>query len=1204
MNQNIEIETFKQNLRQTLEKKGHLGIVEVLDKINQTLSYEQYDRTKWVSMNSQTSPITLELLSASLVQAALSLIMSIKTSSDQQTTLEKLIQANLANLDRKLDLSNSGLRGFQAEFELLAKSKNLEILDLRNNDIQEFPAYLLQSLSNLKELYLQGNPIKNIPREIFDRKENVLADVRNYFESSSVINKQAGKTLCVIVADLQGSGVYTGSKEHLAKVTNFFLSLKTKYFANGKEYFLKLLGNGFLVTGHNFIDIAQKAIAICNETKNYAWKHEGFTDNLNVRLALHIGEGVETYKNDGTILDISGIAVTQATRFEPYAMVGEVFCSQTYADLLAQDMTHTLATFPLGKYKLGKTHDIFELAIAVLFTQNDKEVYEDTIIEKCKRHLIEKTSNHELSDLEISLKTLQTQKEIFEKNPNNPKHKYKLALFYAQSGENAIIEGELGGASYLLEQGKDLLEELYHEYPNNSTFKETLADIYFQLGARYYNSGDLGKALVLSQNFNQLREELLEENPKNADYKQWLAISYSKLGEIQTNLGNLKEALALFEKENSLFQELLDDFPNSQAYQDATSVSFQFLGRTLQSMGELNQALACFEKGYHLAEELYNNYPDFPNHDSNLSIAIQRMGEIFMALGNFQKALEFSQKQHQIIQELYEKNAESIDIKHKLALSYQFLGQTNLNLNDYNETIRSFEKFYQIEKELNEAEPRNISFRQGVAIACLKLGEVYRLMSNFTQSFHFLEENLRLQKELYESFPSNIEFKDALAVSYAQLGEAHRLANHNIEKVKEYYSLAKQHWTELNQDVPDNVQFIQYISFIQNREAELNTKPLHQAKMLLIGNGNVGKSSILFRLNDKTSPLPPREATPLIDVQTYIIKDIPIEVTNLNETINFELKVWDFGGQGKYREIQNLFCTQKSLYVYVTSPDDTEDAEDYIGYEYWLSMAQTFGKEVKTNEAGEAKDIHQSPLIHIVNKCDLPDFKRGKISKNLQNYIEKWGNAYLVLSCEKVGYFKEEFESFEEQIKNILPKIGIDKNDVFNQRYSLLWFAVKEELEKLSSENYISYQQYTEICEEKGVSTNTKGGKSEAQTWLDVLHRIGVVIYFGNNPKLKDWIITNPNWIRKAFAEVVDNETLQEVGGKLTPSLQKNIWQKHTEGLPDEKALQIREKFIALMLAYDFCYEHLQKHQFIPKIFVILIMKFILPIQIFCLRVL
>ena len=58
----------------------------------------------------------------------------------------------------------------------------LSTLYLSRNKISQFNLAFLQKLENLKKLYLYENPIQNIPKEIFDKNQNVLEPVRNYLE--------------------------------------------------------------------------------------------------------------------------------------------------------------------------------------------------------------------------------------------------------------------------------------------------------------------------------------------------------------------------------------------------------------------------------------------------------------------------------------------------------------------------------------------------------------------------------------------------------------------------------------------------------------------------------------------------------------------------------------------------------------------------------------------------------------------------------------------------------------------------------------------------------------------------------------------------------------------------------------------------------------------------------------------------------------
>ena len=269
---------------------------------------------------------------------------------------------------------------------------------------------------------------------------------------------------------------------------------------------------------------------------------------------------------------------------------------------------------------------------------------------------------------------------------------------------------------------------------------------------------------------------------------------------------------------------------------------------------------------------------------------------------------------------------------------------------------------------------------------------------------------------------------------------------------------------------------------------------LHQAKMVLVGNGEVGKTSIRLKLQDEAAPLPSdKERTPGLDLGIYEIPDLEPEITGLEDPIEFSLYIWDFGGQGKYREIQQLFCSRKTLYVFVTAHDDDLTKEDYYGFEYWLSMVHAY--------SFDENDMRPSPVIHVVNKIDE---KVKPVNQGI--LLEQFGNVeeFIQISCKELTNFKE----LKRVIRQILPKVN---KDMFSDAYPAAWIAVKEQLLQLQDNNHITYETFRKICRENDMEDQ------EAESWLRILHRIGSVIYFGNNTALKDWIILNPQWVKGAL---------------------------------------------------------------------------------------
>jgi GTPase SAR1 family protein len=357
-----------------------------------------------------------------------------------------------------------------------------------------------------------------------------------------------------------------------------------------------------------------------------------------------------------------------------------------------------------------------------------------------------------------------------------------------------------------------------------------------------------------------------------------------------------------------------------------------------------------------------------------------------------------------------------------------------------------------------------------------------------------------------------------------------------------------------NQDVYQDIK-----NYLESSEKDKEKIFIQEAKMILIGNGEVGKTSIRLKLLNRNAILPLKaERTQGIDIETYKVKNLEKEKTGLVTEIDFQLHIWDFGGQGKYREVQQLFCSRKSLYLFVTSFDDNPDNEDYVGFDYWLSMANAFNYD-------EIAKKH-SPVIHVVNKID-----QKLLPINEEERYKLFSNIYpdfIKISCLNLL----NFDLLEKAIRDVLPLVS---EDIFRTPFPQAWLNVKEKLQKISK-NHIIFADYISICTSEGVD------KSNAITLINVLDRMGYVIYYGRNPLLKDWIILNPLWVKNAIYQVIDSDIFN--GAERYPKQLESIWEtyqtfEYKRNLINE-ALTFKnytdeehKKLISLMLAYEFCYE-------------------------------
>ncbi|MBE9032000.1 leucine-rich repeat domain-containing protein, partial [filamentous cyanobacterium LEGE 11480] len=114
---------------------------------------------------------------------------------------------------------------------------------------------------------------------------------------------------------------------------------------------------------------------------------------------------------------------------------------------------------------------------------------------------------------------------------------------------------------------------------------------------------------------------------------------------------------------------------------------------------------------------------------------------------------------------------------------------------------------------------------------------------------------------------------------------------------------------------------------------EGQTDYIYEAKLLLIGEGGAGKTTLANKLIDVKYELKlensqtPEESTEGIDVLSFSFEHFSGNPLRIN--------IWDFGGQEIYHATHQFFLTKRSLYVLVA---DTR--QDNTDFNYWLEVVE------------------------------------------------------------------------------------------------------------------------------------------------------------------------------------------------------------------------------------------------------------------------
>lgn len=339
------------------------------------------------------------------------------------------------------------------------------------------------------------------------------------------------------------------------------------------------------------------------------------------------------------------------------------------------------------------------------------------------------------------------------------------------------------------------------------------------------------------------------------------------------------------------------------------------------------------------------------------------------------------------------------------------------------------------------------------------------------------------------------------------------------------------------------------IDSIRNFFKELEEKDfLYEVKLILVGEGRVGKTCLSQALVRSNYQLSDEESTEGINIDRWVIPQAEISLLNPKIQRDFQINVWDFGGQEIYHSTHQFFLTKRSIYLLVTESRKEDSHDDFF---YWLNVIKLLGDK--------------SPVVMVLNKCDQP-------TKELpvKEYKESFSNIIDLYKISLKDDYREDFNNFKSTLAEIasnLPHIGNPLPKV--------WVDIRIELEKLKLEgiNYISESEYLEICKKHY-------RKEESALFLsEYFHDLGVLLHFKDDIDLRDMVVLNHEWITSGVYKILDDRNVIEQHGKFTLDDIKRIWSG------DDYKNKVRE-LLSLMKnkKFDLCFELDNGEYLVPRL--------------------
>lgn len=327
------------------------------------------------------------------------------------------------------------------------------------------------------------------------------------------------------------------------------------------------------------------------------------------------------------------------------------------------------------------------------------------------------------------------------------------------------------------------------------------------------------------------------------------------------------------------------------------------------------------------------------------------------------------------------------------------------------------------------------------------------------------------------------------------------------------------------------------------QDLEFGKSPNNDVKLLLLGNGGVGKTQIAKRLAE----------------QEYFVFNAQHDSTHgivllQRELNNLNLNIWDFAGQDIYHATHRLFMQTRALFVlvwYVAS--ETSTHHEYAGkryknekLQYWLEYARCFAPE--------------SPILVVQNKVDTPDeTEQTYLEQTLEYYKAQYPIIEFVQVSAQTGYNVDVLEywlaeSFRQD-ENLKRQLLID--------IPTSWANVRTSIRQrqVQQEKTLSIEDFKTLCTKEEIPDSW-------HTLLQYLHDTSVLYYregyFGNQ------IILDQAWAIDAVYAVLNRQSFYFRTGKIKKGrLQyadlQELWKNNTD---EERAL-----FLDFMLSTELCFE-------------------------------
>jgi GTPase SAR1 family protein len=333
--------------------------------------------------------------------------------------------------------------------------------------------------------------------------------------------------------------------------------------------------------------------------------------------------------------------------------------------------------------------------------------------------------------------------------------------------------------------------------------------------------------------------------------------------------------------------------------------------------------------------------------------------------------------------------------------------------------------------------------------------------------------------------------------------------------------------------------------FAYLRSLEQNAEPLYEAKLVLVGEGNVGKTTLLKALKGKAGAAPQEHepTTHGVEIDIHGLR-LPHPA---QDGVEIQLNAWDFGGQDVYRVTHQFFFSRRSLYLLVWEP---RRGVQQGQVEDWLNM-------IRLRVGDDAR------VIIVSTHC-----KTGERIARIDQPVFKQQYGDMIVGFHEVDSLVPDETTGEmvgiAELKKVIAEHA-SKLEQMGMGFNRDWKAARDEL-LARPEPRISFTTFVEICAAHGLK------QIDTETLAHLMHDLGYIVHYSDDEKLRDDVILKPEWLTKAIGFVLEDRATQDAEGILPDARLTQVWRDHP--FKDEPRYDpaLYPFFLRLMEKYDVSY--------------------------------